>query len=88
MRMYSPEELDVMAEAYIRALEKVPREISSTEITQRLVQEIGDGIASGLRDEDELARAALERANIASTDVTEPTGHRTRAAGFGGFASL
>jgi hypothetical protein len=41
MRMYSPEELDVMAEAYLRALEKTPHEISSPEITLRLVEEIG-----------------------------------------------
>jgi hypothetical protein len=64
MRMYSPEELDVMAEAYIRALEHVPREISSIEITQKLVKEIGNGIAKGVRDEDELATVALERVNI------------------------
>ena len=64
MRVYSPEELDVMAEAYRRALEKVPHEISSTEVTLRLVEEIGAGVASGVRDEDALADAALERTNI------------------------
>ncbi len=64
MQMYSPEELDVMAEAYIRALNKVPREMSSIEITQRLVQEIGWAVANGLRDEDALANLALERAAI------------------------
>ena len=62
MQMYSPEELDVMAEAYIRALDKVPRELSSIEVTQRLVQEIGWAVANGLRDEDALASIALERA--------------------------
>jgi hypothetical protein len=65
MHLYSAEELDVMAEAYIRALEKMPQEISTPAIAQRLVQEIGAAVASGLRDEDELANAALERANLA-----------------------
>lgn len=64
MRMYSPEELDVMAEAYTRVLDKVPREMSSIEVTQRLVQELGLAVANGIRDEDALARAALERTNI------------------------
>jgi hypothetical protein len=64
MRMYSPEELDVMAEAYIRALEQVPRGLSSIEITQRLVREIGNAVADGVRDEDELANVALQRAHI------------------------
>ena len=64
MRVYSPEQLDVMAEAYLRALEKVPHEISSTEVTLRLVEEIGAGVVSGVRDEDALADAALERTNI------------------------
>jgi len=59
--MYSPDELDVMAEAYIRALDKVPREMSSIEVTQRLVQEIGWAVANGVRDEDALANLALER---------------------------
>jgi hypothetical protein len=67
MRMYSPEELDVMAEAYIRALEQVPRELSSIEITQRLVREIGNAIADGVRDEDELANVALQRAHIGAS---------------------
>jgi hypothetical protein len=61
MRMYSPEELDVMAEAYDRALEKAPRDISSTAVTQRLVQEIAWAVANGVRDEDAVADAALER---------------------------
>ncbi len=64
MQMYSPDELDLMAEVYIRALDKVPRELSSIEVTQRLVQEIGWAVANGLRDEDELAITALERSNI------------------------
>jgi hypothetical protein len=67
MRMYSPEELDVMAEAYVRVLDLIPAEkSSSTETTLRLVQEIAAGVASGLRDEDALASAALERAQIAA----------------------
>ncbi len=64
MRIYSPEELDVMAGAYTRVLSKVPRETSSTEVTLRLVEEIGLGVANGVRDEDALADAALERTNI------------------------
>ena len=67
MRMYSPEELDVMAEAYVRAADKVPPELSSIEITLRLVEEIGAGVANGMRDEDALAAAALERTNIAAS---------------------
>ena len=61
MRMYSPEELDVMAEAYNRALEKAPGEISTTEMTIQVVQEIAWAVANGLRDEDTLADIALER---------------------------
>ncbi|HWL31405.1 MAG TPA: hypothetical protein VNQ50_04660 [Xanthobacteraceae bacterium] len=66
-----------MAEAYIRALEQVPRELSSIEITQKLVKEIGNGIAKGVRDEDELATVALERVNIgeASQPARPRAGH-------------
>lgn len=53
-----------MAEAYNRVLRRVPHEISSTEITLRLVEAIGMGVAKGVRDEDALANAALERTNI------------------------
>ena len=67
MRMYSPEELDVMAEAFDRALEKAPNEICSTAVTQRLVQEIGWAVANGIRDEDLLANTALERTNSDET---------------------
>jgi hypothetical protein len=62
--MYSPEELDVMAQAYERAIDKLPSDLTSIEITQRLVQEIGRAIANGIRDQDELAATALERTNI------------------------
>ena len=72
MRMYSPEELDVMAEAYDRALEKAPQKaphgISSTEDTQRLVQEIAWAVANGVRDEEALANAALQRTSIGGPD--------------------
>ena len=61
MQMYSPEELDVMAEAYARAVDKAPGEISSTEMTLQLVQEIARAVANGVRDEDALADIALER---------------------------
>ena len=64
MRMYSPEELDVMAEAFDRALERIPQGISSSAVTLRLVQEIGWAVANGIRDEDLLANTALERTNI------------------------
>jgi hypothetical protein len=73
MRMYSPEELDVMAEAYDRALEMAPRELSSIEITQRLVQEIGWAVANGARDQDAVANAALERTRIDDADFA-PSG--------------
>jgi hypothetical protein len=62
--MYSPEELDVMAEAYVRALEKAPRGLSSIEDTQRLVQEIAWAVVNGVRDEEALANSALERTSI------------------------
>jgi hypothetical protein len=61
MQMYSPEELDVMAEAYHRALDKAPRGFTSTKMTLQLVQEIAWGVANGLRDKDTLARIALKR---------------------------
>ena len=64
MRMYSPDELDVMAEAYLRALAKLPVELPTIELTQRLVEEIGAAFVDGIRDEDELAAAALERSNL------------------------
>jgi len=64
MRMYSPDELDVMAEAYLKALDKLPVAQPTIELTQRLVEEIGAAVAKGLRDEDELAAAALARSNL------------------------
>ena len=67
MRMYSPEELDVMAAAFDRALDKAHTDICSTALTQRLVQEIGWAVANGIRDEDVLANTALERTNIDET---------------------
>jgi hypothetical protein len=64
MRMYSADELDVMAEAYLKALDLLPVESPTTALTQRLVQEIGAGVASGIRDEDKLAAAAIARSNL------------------------
>jgi len=61
MRMFSTEELDVMAAAYRRAIDKLPNRISSTEFTLRLVEEIGACVAGGMRDEEALAAAALAR---------------------------
>lgn len=69
MQMYSPEELDVMAEAYDRAIERAPGDISSTAATQRLVQEIAWAVANGVRDEDALASIALERSSGEAPDV-------------------
>jgi hypothetical protein len=60
MREYSAEELDVMAEAYLRVRDRLA--IPSPEIALRLVDEIGLGVVNGIRDEDALANAALERA--------------------------
>jgi hypothetical protein len=65
--MYSPKELDVMAEAYDRALGKVPRGIPSTETTLQLVREIAWAVANGLRDEDAVASIALERTSAGET---------------------
>jgi hypothetical protein len=64
MRGFSEEELDVMAEAYNRLLSRMPHEFTPAEIKLRLVEEIGAGVANGLRDEDALVEAALERASI------------------------
>jgi hypothetical protein len=64
MRMYSADELDVMAEAYLKALDKLPVESPTTALTQRLVKEIGAGVASGILDEDKLAAAAVARSNL------------------------
>ena len=61
MREYSPEELDVMAKAYLRVRDKDPHQISSTEATLRLVDEIGLDVVNGVLDEDALTEAALER---------------------------
>ena len=61
MREYSPEELDVMAEAYFLVQDKVPHQQPSTEATLRLVNEIGLDVARGIHDEDALAQAALDR---------------------------
>ena len=64
MRMYSADELDVMAEAYFKALDKLPVASPTTALTQRLVKEIGTGVASGIVDEDKLAAAAIARSNL------------------------
>ena len=64
MREYSPEELDVMAEAYFLVQDMAPQQQPSTEATLRLVNEIGADVINGIRDEDALAQAALERTSI------------------------
>jgi hypothetical protein len=58
------DDLDVMAEAYHRALEQWPGECSDPDITQSLIQGITVALWQGVRDEDELARAALAQAAI------------------------
>jgi hypothetical protein len=52
-----------MAEAYDRLADRVPQ-ISSPEITLRLIEKIAMAVANGERDEAALADAALERANL------------------------
>jgi hypothetical protein len=64
MRMYSADELDVMAEAYLKALDLLPVASPTTALTQRLVKEIGAAVARGIRDEDVLAAAAIKRSNL------------------------
>ena len=60
MHVYSSEELDVMAEAYLLALQQLPEEMVPPELTLQLVQHIGAGVARGIRDEHALAMAALK----------------------------
>ena len=62
MRAYSPDELDVMADAYVLVLETLEGASASPELAQMLVDEIGAGVARGLRDERALAKAALTKA--------------------------
>ena len=80
MRMYSTEELDVMAEAYLKALDKLTVESPTTALTQRLVQEIGAGVASGIRDEEQLAATALARSNLWPDLLRFRTQRQTRTA--------
>ena len=62
MRAYSSEELDVMADAYVLALETLEGASAPPELAQMLVDEIGAGVTRGLRDERVLAKAALTKA--------------------------
>ena len=61
MHVYTSEELDVMAEAYLLALQQLPEESVPPELTLQLVQDIGAGVAGGIRDERALAMAALKK---------------------------
>jgi hypothetical protein len=61
MRIFSSEELDLMAEAYNRVAHRLPHEVASTETTMRLVEEIAAGVAQGVRDAAVLANEALKR---------------------------
>jgi len=64
MRIFSPDELDVMAKAYGRVMDQLSRERPSIEVIRGLVHEIGEAVANGLRDEDALAAAVLRRSRI------------------------
>jgi hypothetical protein len=75
MREYSDEQLDVMAEAYLRLRDMIPDEISSTPIALRLVDEIGWGVANGICDEETLgehrARTEQHRRPRRRSDLTQ-----------------
>jgi hypothetical protein len=64
MRTFSAEELDLMADAYNRIAHRLPYEVSSTETTMRLVEEIAAGVAQGVRDAAALANGALKRTGM------------------------
>jgi hypothetical protein len=64
MRTYSCEELDVMADAYLLALESIEGASASPELAQILVDTIGAGVARGWRDEHALAAQALRAARV------------------------
>jgi hypothetical protein len=61
MHVYTSEELDVMAEAYLLALQQLSEESVPPELTLQLVQHIGAGVASGNLDERALAMTALKK---------------------------
>ena len=67
MRMYSPDELDLMAEAYNRLAHRLPYEVASTETTMRLVEEIAAGVSDGVRD------AAASPAQHSIAPASRPT---------------
>jgi hypothetical protein len=64
MRIFSPEELDLMADAYSRVSHRLPYEVASAETTMRLVEEIAAGVAQGVRDAATLANGALKRTGV------------------------
>ena len=64
MRIFSSEELDLMADAYNRIALRLPNEIASTETTMQLVDEIAAGVAQGVRDAAALANRALKRTGV------------------------
>jgi hypothetical protein len=63
-RDLASEDLDVMAEAYHRALEQLPGDSTEPEITLNLIAGLTAAIRDGIRDEDALARAALAQVDI------------------------
>jgi hypothetical protein len=64
MRAYSSEELDVMADAYLLALQSIEGASASPELAEILVDTIGAGVARGMVDEHALAAEALKAATV------------------------
>ena len=57
-------DLDVMAEAYHRALAYLPGDFTEPQVTQTLIEGLTSALSHGVRDEDELAKAALAHIDI------------------------
>jgi len=76
----SSDDLDMMAEAYHRALEQLPGDCTEPEITQTLIERLTAALRNGIRDEGELARAALFDSETSPRLSAEPpvTAHRAR----------
>jgi hypothetical protein len=64
MCAYSSEELDVMADAYLLALQSIEGACASPELAEILVDTIGAGVARGMVDEHALAAEALRAATV------------------------
>jgi hypothetical protein len=57
----SNDDLDVMAEAYHLAAEQFSGDCTEPEISETLIEGLTAALRKGVRDENELARAALAR---------------------------